>query len=280
MVLINKRKMNVIMLVIGLLLFAYAFYLKYRSSLNKPDHSFAYEVINHNTSVEQVQSVDSSNAQVTKTEEAKSKKFVPSITFAEYRELTDWDAARGYFSADELEDYQAYDEQTLKNLSAEGDIKAMGVLSDYYIQKDYRREEARALNYKAAVYGATSVFADLSFSAHTDMLLNEAYDEANKNPQSRAQAVIEVLAYCKVAAMRGDPRASISTMNSYKGVHKIRTGEELILSPEMLDKIDNRAKEIYDELVRARRELGLGEFDNSTPETVKKDYEGKSSGIN
>lgn len=277
MVLINKRKLNVIMLVIGLLLFAYAFYLKYRSSLNKPDHSFAYEVINQNAPVERVQSVGSANTQtqITKTEEVKPKKFVPLISFAEYRELMDWEAARGYFSADEIEAYQSYDEQTLKNLSDEGDIKAMVILSSYYIQKDYRPEEARAMDYKAAVYGATSVFSDLSDSAHADMLRNEVIDEAYKNPQHREAGVIEVLAYCKVAAMRGDPRASISTINAYKGVHKIRTGHDLSLSPEMLNKIDNRAKEIYDELVHARHELGLGEFDNSTPETVKKDYEGK-----
>ncbi len=282
MVLINKRKMNVIMVVIGLLLFVYAFYLKYRASLNKPDHSFAYEVINHGAVVEQVQPVGTANisAQAKEGDKVDPKKFVPSITFTEYRELRDWDAARGYFSADELEDYEAYNEQTLKNLAAEGDIKAMNVLSSYYMQKDYRPEEARALDYKAAVYGATSVFADLANNAHADMQRNEIIDETYKNPERRKEGVIEVLAYYKVAAMRGDPRASIPHMSSYKKLHKIRTGEELALSPEMLDKIDSRAKEIYDELVRARRELGLGEFDNSTPETVKKDYEGKTSGLN
>lgn len=273
MVLITKRKLNVVMLVIGLSLFAYAFYLKYRASLNKPDHSFAYEVINHETGVIQALSVDTSNASVKGGEEDKDKpkKFVPSITFAEYRELMDWERAHGYFSADESAVYESYDEQTLKNLSAEGDIKAMDILSHYYIQKDFRPDEARALDYKAAVYGATSVLAELSMNEHEDMILDEDY----KNPQRREQGVIEVLAYCKVAAMRGDPRASISQISSYKGLYKLYTGEQLFLSPEMLDKIDIRAKEIYNELLRARRELGLGEFDNSTPETVKKDYEGK-----
>jgi hypothetical protein len=46
------------------------------------------------------------------------------------------------------------------------------------------------------------------------------------------------------------------------------------LSKDEWQKVESQAQEIYQDLVNKRQELGLGEFDNSVPESVKKYFEG------
>ena len=58
-------------------------------------------------------------------------------------------------------------------------------------------------------------------------------------------------------------------------MYKVRYKQELVISQKQLDKIDLRAKAIYDELERERHALGLGDFDNSTPEVLKKRFSSK-----
>ncbi|HTF95977.1 MAG TPA: hypothetical protein VL995_07595 [Cellvibrio sp.] len=259
----NKRKFKLITILAGLSLFAYAYHLQQQSKQNRPDYSFAKKILGEDAAP--------SESIITPTEHSSLDSqtgFKPSISFVEYRELIDWNNSRGYFSEDELDTYKAYDEKTLKDLSESGDIRAMLVLSDFYIHQDYRPYESTALDYKATVYGATSTIPLLASRVQLEMVKNDGY----KDPLRREQGVIEVLAYYKVAARRGDPRASVPHIDIFKNTYRTFAKEELTISPELLDKVDITANEIYEQLIQTRRNLGLGEFDNSTPTTVQDDY--------
>lgn len=265
-----NRPIKVVMLLAGILFFAYAFYLKHRSATNKPDNTFANEIITHSVAQNEERSLisgDASGQVADQSVNVEAKKESPLMTLADFQRLMRWEDEHGYYSAREWADYESYGEQVLKDLSESGDVKAMLVLASYYIQKDYRPLEATKYNYKAAVYGATTPFPSLADDVQTDMLLREE----DKTPEGREKGVIGMMAYYKVAAMRGDPR-SRAYINALKTVYKIRYKEELVLTQDQLDKIDIKAKAIYEELAQARRELGLGEFDNSTHESIKKDY--------
>ncbi|HTF95976.1 MAG TPA: hypothetical protein VL995_07590 [Cellvibrio sp.] len=266
MVLMNKRRFKLITILAGLSLFAYAYYLQQQSKQNRPDYSFAKQILGEDTTPSESVSIPMEDNHLNP-----QTVFKPPISFGEFRELMDWDSSRGYFSEADLETYKSYDEQTLKDLSNRGDIRAMRVLADFYIHRDFRPEEAHALDYRATVYGATATIPLLAEKAHLEMLKSDAY----KDSLRREQGVIEVLAYYKVGAFRGDLRASAPLIETYKARYRMFANEELAISPELLSKVDARAIQIYDELLQARRDLGLGDFDNSTPATVKDDYKNK-----
>jgi hypothetical protein len=270
MVLGFNRPIRAVMLLTGILLFGYAFYLKHRSSINKPDNTFANEVITHSVAQDKVPSLmpsDASGQVADQPDTVEAENESPLMALADFQRLMHWDDEHGYYAASDLADYESYNEQTLKDLSASGDVKAMLVLSDYYILKDYRPLEARKYDYKAAVYGATTSFASLATQVHMEMLLREE----DKTAEGLERGVIGMMAYYKVAAMRGDPR-SRAHINAFKTIYKQRYKTELVLTQEQLDKIDIKAKAIYDELQQERYALGLGDFDNSTHESIKKDY--------
>lgn len=268
MIIFTRKNLNVVLLAAGLLLFAYAFYAKYQASRDKPDYSFAKEVITHSAANEETVGTATPEVGVDISSQLSATPRSPALTLAEYQELDRWDKTHGYFTQQEDQVYESYSEQTLKDLSAEGDVQAMLVLASYYLTKDYQPQEARNQLYKAAVFGATAALPALADRAQIEILRGES----DKTPEGRQAGVTEIMAYYKVASMRGNPRASIPYINSFKKTYQRRYGEELVLTREQLNQIDQRAQEIYNELQENRRKLGLGDFDNSTPASVKKDY--------
>ncbi|PUA28528.1 MAG: hypothetical protein B0W54_19000 [Cellvibrio sp. 79] len=268
MALISKKSVNWAMVVIGLMLFAYGYYLNQRSSANKQDDSLAREIIVHEVKEIDFVADDEHQSGTPANVNSTDVKVHRKLGLSEYQELVRWDDERGYISGNDMQIYQSYSEETLKDLSDSGDVKAMIMLGSYYIQKENKPEESAAQYHKAAVYGATSVFADLASKAQIDALSNET----DKTDEGREQVVTEVMALYKVVAMRGDPRGSTANINAYQEVYKVRYKQELSLGEDQLNKIDLRAKAIYDELQKERHQLGLGDFDNSTPDVIKKSY--------
>lgn len=192
-------------------------------------------------------------------------------TIEQYNALADWNETRGYYSRADRDTYNSYSEDTLKSLSVSGDVKAMMVLASYYIQKDYRPDEAVQQLQRAAAFGATTALPRLGSMKEADVIASGS----DKTEVGREAAVVDILAYFEVASMRGDPRASIPYLNAYKETYKMRYGNELVLTPELQTKISSKATEIYADLQRSRVELGLGSFDNFTNEEVNQHYSSK-----
>lgn len=269
-----KKIIRPAMVVVGIMLMAYTYFMHQRSLVDQPDSTIAKQIVTHEAHEANVEN-QSSETEPERTVVEKSPSEVDSkrvkLDLPEYQKLLRWDSERGYMSREDSQVYQSYSEQTLNDLSNAGDIKAMMTLGLYYIEKDNRPDESNAQFYKAAVYGATVALAYLASQAQIDMIAAEA----DKNPQGREQGVAEIMAYYKVAAMRGDQGQSVASINAYTAVYKARYGQELSLDKKQLDEIDRRAKVIYDDLQKQRHDLGLGDFDNSTPEVLNRRFSSK-----
>lgn len=268
----SKKVIRPAMAVVGIMLMAYTYFMHQRSLVDQPDSTLAKQIVTHKASVEDQDNkkpsekglIEISPENVVDPKRAK-------IELPEYQELMRWDSEHGYMSREDSQVYQSYSEQTLKDLSNAGDVKAMMALGLYYIEKDNRPDDSNAQFHKAAVYGATVALTYLASQAQIDMIATEA----DKTPEGREQGVTEIMAYYKVAAMRGDQGQSVANINAYTTVYKVRYGQELSLDKEQLDEIDRKAKAIYDDLQKQRHDLGLGDFDNSTPEVLKKRFSSK-----
>lgn len=185
-------------------------------------------------------------------------------TPAQASEVKDWYVRRGnYAFSDGNREYVSYNQATLEKLSANGDIRAMHALANMY-QDDvhlhqYGADAANILYRNAAVYGSTQALADLAVDHQVRFFSHET------NEQAKKAAGLEVLALYNVAELRGDKWANLNEGLLFK--------RGLTISVEEQQYINMRSQQIYDELRQRRNELGLGEFDNSVPDTVKHFFE-------
>lgn len=163
----------------------------------------------------------------------------------------------GFHGPDEHNDYKNYDIETLRKLSASGDIRAMHLLAD----KAESISESNGILFNAAIYGSTGALSQIGLSLETE------FDIGNKSAEERKPYVMESLAYYEAAQLRGDWWGNIQAGDSL--LKRYPTD----LSAFDKNEIQKRAKEIYDDLQQRRNQLGLGDFDNSVPDEVIKFYE-------
>lgn len=175
-------------------------------------------------------------------------------------EVKGWFASRGnfnFYGPDFLSDYRAYDMDTLLRLGETGDLKAIHVTAE---RMDNFKDRKGMLR-KAAFYGSTAALIEIGA-----MNEDEDGDLNSLEPEQRQAKVIEAFAYYEAAKMRGDSWGLIANVPSFEQRYKIE------LSTEDRRKIADRAKLIYDDLQSQRIQRGLGEFDNSVPDSVTKFY--------
>ncbi len=267
MALASKKPIKLAMAVVGLLLFAYGYYLQQRNSANNQDETLAQQVIAHE--LQEVKQGDQSEPSTQKPElptaQAPEQVEQQKLDLPEYQALVRWQEERGYIAGEDYQTYQSYSDEALKDLSNSGDVKAMLVLGANYT-RERMPEESHAQFRKAATYGSTVALTHLATDAQAQAMRNDT----DKTPEGRERLVTEVMALQKVASMRGDASGSMSNINAFKETYKTLYKEELKISSEQLNQIDARAKAIYLELEQERHKLGLGDFDNSEPEVLKK----------
>lgn len=267
MALASNKSIKLAMAAVGLLLFGYGYYLQQHNSANKQNDTLAQEVIAHE--VQEAKQSDQSEPSTPKLEQhtAQASEQVEhqKLDLPEYQALVRWQEERGYIAGEDYQTYQSYNDVTLKDLSNSGDVKAMLVLGANYT-RERKPEESLAQFRKAATYGSTVALTHLATDAQAQAMRNDQ----DKTPEGRERLVTEVMALQKVVSLRGDTSGSISNINAFKETYKTLYKEDLKISPEQLKQIDVRAKAIYLELEQERHRLGLGEFDNSEPDVLKK----------
>jgi len=187
-------------------------------------------------------------------------------TPAEADEQTNWLRNHGDFSASGGNDYDNYDMSTLQKLAESNDIQAMHALATLYLSEKYGLEYgfkyAEPLYWKAAILGSTTALTELA-SIH-----DSKYRYGKYTPEEKRTAILEALAIHKVAALRGDRFGLITIgriMLDNNGMRDISIAEEKF--------VDARTHEIYLDLQTKRSDLGLGPFDNSVPDSVKRYFE-------
>jgi hypothetical protein len=180
-------------------------------------------------------------------------------------EIETWRQSRGWFKDDaKAKEYADYDMNTLVALSKTGDLRALQLMASRA-----RSTESRSNLYmKAAAYGSTSALMSLVG------IIRSASQMSTKKGDDKKPFVMDILAYYETARLRcysyGDVISKQSTLISNMDVQV--TAEETAA-------IQVAAKTIYDRLQKKRLELGLGEFDNTVPESVKTYYEMRKNDI-
>lgn len=176
-------------------------------------------------------------------------------------EIKKWFSDRGnysFYGPEVLSDYQGYDIETLKRLGDSGDIKALHTMAD----RANNFEELKLNLWKAAIYGSTSALIQLGASYE-----NNDGSIYNFPIEKQREKILEILSYYEVAQMRGDWWGNITNGPSLIDRFQVE------LSENDRQIVKKGAEQIYNNLQNRRTEMGLGEFDNSVPDSVIKFYE-------
>jgi len=169
-----------------------------------------------------------------------------------------WRSARGTYTKHELEVYKAYGIETLEQLMRDGDMQAAIALAELYVSDKY--VEQYGISYALAALQWAAIFGS------TDALgrFGDAYRSLNysslDNPEMR-HIWLESLAWENTAALRGDSMPN----NSAEAFMKYSKFE---VTEQEKRWIQERSNEIYNDLLKKRMDLGLGDFDNQTPPEV------------
>lgn len=178
---------------------------------------------------------------------------------ANREEMDQWAYSRGFTGSlsGKQQDYEAYSLETLETLAKGRDIHAMQTLAARLGGK-----AGMALFRDAAVYGSTSALQSIAIRIDSSYDLAELEGQLSNEEMRKLQ--LESKAYYEVAGLRGDEETRLSGESRFTAIKKIE------FTKVEQQQINQRAKAIYDELQQQRTELGLGEFDNSVPDSIKK----------
>lgn len=246
-----KYKMPILFV---LLVAVLSFFLMERNKVEKDSVSLF-----RSFSVEEKSAVIEKENAINKNQENAGNGF----TYREQKIIKDWMNLRGYVNKNDQDIYQNYDGKILKELAEKGDLIAIDVLADRHFKKNDIQNGKNYLKL-AAIFGSTPALSKLTaFSA-------PAFS-GDKTEELRRSAVIETLAIAKVIEMRGDPGLAINAVNDLNNSYERLYGEKQQLTLNNAD-VNARANELYGFLVDARRERGLGDFDNGYPKEVERFY--------
>ncbi len=185
---------------------------------------------------------------------------------AEAREASDWLTFKGYLSLDQRRYYESYDEKTLVALANNGDLIAiLGLVDRYLKMPNVPVDKVIFYLNEATIRGSTTAIEGLA------ILSSNNYQSAD-SPEDKQNSAIENLALIKTMALRGDQMLSNNATERYITQVTQMYDNSFRVTPELQIKIDRRAQEIYDDFQSKRRDRGLGDFDNSVLDSVKKAF--------
>lgn len=175
-------------------------------------------------------------------------------------QVSEFRKQRGYSLKSENSDYNNYDIATLESLSDSGDFVATQILAQKYHELN-RRKEAYETYAKSAIYGSTSALRSLATFHQSQYYMSSSIDETQQ-----IEAALDVLAFFQAAVIRGDTEALVDA-KAFIDVN------EMQLSESDRQEVYSRGKRIYNILSEVRASMGLGEFDNSIPDSLKGYYD-------
>ncbi len=233
---------------------------------NKPTNVLLHTgiVADSNVKIEKSVAVESTENTTSKPSSTNDQEVEWIGDQAQLDQVANWRAERGWYdtSNENQDDYSTYSEETLKQLAANGDLKAL-----HRLARRAPIDVSKPLLTKAATHGSTFALFNLGdhVAIHGGITRNDP--EEKKKP-----VLIEAAAYMVVAAMRGD-----SLNFKYMGIGSLESRYNMKFNDDDLKLVQARAQQIYNSLESERIALGLGQFDNSIPPVVKARF--KYSGI-
>lgn len=189
-----------------------------------------------------------------------------SISAAEVSDFKSWSRDRGYVSAEDIAIYQGYDIPTLEKLAGGGDALALDALAAISVKAgDFER--AREYYWQSAVAGATTAIGHLA-------LLAEPSSISEMSDSDRREKMIETMSILKLAEIRGDVQTASVVGKGVVASYESKFGT-LHFSDDELSRINETAQRMYEDLKSRRNEMGLKDFDNSTPALLNQMYKSK-----
>lgn len=208
-----------------------------------------------------LQSSQKTNSNLSATSDVKSASSDETVTEADIEDHKVWLSGMGYTSKEDRENYDYYDEKTIKELAKNNDLVAIKALAKKATD-NHDFEAAKKLYWQAAALGSTPALDQLAlFSEPT------SYDSDQGMDYVRSKLYDELAIY-KVIEMRGDTKlarvgldGALKNYEHYFGSLQLTEEDELI--------VKNLAEKKYAELQLERSALGFGDFKNSTSKLVK-----------
>lgn len=180
------------------------------------------------------------------------------LSAADINSIKTWELAHGYFDSSDLQEYKSYSLESLKTLANGGDLKALQLISEYYIENGDL--DAAFKNFKhAAIYGSTQALYAYS-------IFSGIYFRNAKTPEIKEIYAIDALAFLAVAARRGDSYAELRGSADFEKEYNFNP------SSDQIKAIAKRASEIYSDFESARALLGLPVFDNTANTAAQRVY--------
>ena len=256
---IQSRNLKLIALLGLIIILGTVYFITFYNQRNVD--SSIHSDMTHDTATEPTSAKDTATISGDTGISIKKERWSPMGDAASKAEIIDWFAKRGVYgfgTLNEQSEYDSYSLETLAKLGDTGDIKALHKLALITPNKDQRKKILE----QAAVYGSTGALAHLGIMTTTIGAVGDS-----KTPEEKKQLAKEALAYYEAAVLRGDWDAKMSFSES---ALRLVSGE---LAEQDQRDIQKRAQEIYDDLQAKRTTMGLGDFDNSVPDSVMKYYE-------
>ncbi len=258
MTLLKKTRLIVFALTIVVICIIFSFYFFEKSSTV---HTFSQSHSNSVDTRDVIKSEPSSNT-INAQINAENKKDIKEneMSQTDWKIFKSWADQHGYPDKDDLKSYESYSRDILNDLAARGDLLALRVLTNESINKGDRETALKYIR-KSAVHGSTAALETMT------ILTAPGYKD--KTDEQRRLALLETFSVTQVMKLRGNKSLSqmvdrelIMSYGSNHGRASLTTEEKLY--------VDKRARELYDELQQERYKLGLGDFDNDEPFSMKK----------
>ena len=176
-------------------------------------------------------------------------------------ESDQWRESRGYYSNHDRLPYTGYDLSTLWSLGNNGDFIALGEITWRSLEID-DSDSADLAARTAAVHGSTSAMSYLAVPFLVDARRLERQGRASE----ATEKWIDAMSFYEVATMRNDLGLFDSGINLLK-----RRNREF--DDEQLAQISDKAEKIYNDLKKSREDIGLPDFDNSLPKSLKRHFD-------
>lgn len=176
------------------------------------------------------------------------------------KEIDQWLASRGYKLENQKYKWKLYkllSSKMLDNLLKKCDGWAIGTLA---FQASANRDAKVAVYERAIVYGSTSAIESVAYRGKSFGLYPR---DGNISEATKRAGLLEMMSWYEFAKLRGDRYAYALTGK------EIFKRFEIQFTAEELQQVKDKAATLYKDFSARRAELGLGEFDNTEPQSVK-----------
>ncbi len=190
----------------------------------------------------------------------RSNEGISALEVSAYKALSE---DRGNISGEDAAIYQSYDLQTLESLAGNGDAHALNTLARKSVDAG-EFDTAKEYYWRAAMVGSTTAIGHIA-------LLTEPIGFLDMSDVERREKLIETMSLLKLAEIRGDIQAATVIGKGVKSNYESRFGA-LHFSDDESARINEAAQKMYEDLKLRRSELGLKDFDNSTPALLNEMY--------